>query len=217
MQGQNDEPSRGKMDYFEDLTGEIGEPETPEVEDLGVRLRQLREEKGYSLSDLAGATGYEEDFLSRVERGEARPQLGEMIRLSRALEGVLGALISGEGDKPYAITRRGDRKPVSRSTTSKGNQELYIYKSLASEVRGRSMEPLVVRLKENPEEETSIHEGEEFIFVLEGQVIIRLGQDRFDLNPGDSVYYQSSLPHVVAAKKESATILAVVYEGHKKE
>lgn len=217
MQIKNEKPEQVNVDYFEDLTGEIQHPETLDVQDLGAKVRQLRKSRGYSLSELARVTGYDQGFLTSIENGAVQPQLGTMIRLSKALEGALGSLIAGEGDQAYAITRREDRKSVSRSTTAKGSQELYSYKSLAPEVRGRHMEPLVVKLKENPDEETSVHEGEEFIFVLEGQVLLRLGQDRFELNPGDCVYYQSTQSHLVAAKQHSATILAVIYQGHRKE
>jgi quercetin dioxygenase-like cupin family protein len=58
-----------------------------------------------------------------------------------------------------------------------------------------------------------VHEGEEFIFVLNGMVIFRIGEERFELEPGDSVYYLSTTPHLVAAKSGKATILAVLYEG----
>jgi quercetin dioxygenase-like cupin family protein len=73
------------------------------------------------------------------------------------------------------------------------------------------MEPLVVLLEENSEDEASVHEGEEFIFVLEGKVAVRLGEDRFVLEPGDSVYYLSTTPHKIAAVSGGATILAVLY------
>jgi quercetin dioxygenase-like cupin family protein len=75
------------------------------------------------------------------------------------------------------------------------------------------MEALLVRLEENPDEETSLHDGEEFIFVLEGRVLVKVGEDRFELEPGDSVYYLSTVPHLVAAQQGQATILAVLYEG----
>jgi quercetin dioxygenase-like cupin family protein len=74
------------------------------------------------------------------------------------------------------------------------------------------MEPLLVRLQQSSEEDPSVHEGEEFIFVLEGTVLLRMGEERFELEPGDSVYYQSTHPHLVKALEESATILAVIYE-----
>ena len=85
--------------------------------------------------------------------------------------------------------------------------------SLAPEVKGRNMEALLVQLEEDPEEEISIHEGEEFIFVLDGAVKLKIGQDAFELQPGDSVYYLSTTPHHISALKGKAAILAVVYEG----
>jgi quercetin dioxygenase-like cupin family protein len=71
----------------------------------------------------------------------------------------------------------------------------------------------MVQLEENPDEETSLHDGEEFIFVLEGTVLLKVGDERFELEPGDSAYYLSTTPHLIAAKEKTATILAVLYEG----
>jgi quercetin dioxygenase-like cupin family protein len=68
-------------------------------------------------------------------------------------------------------------------------------------------------LEENPGGELSVHDGEEFIYVLEGTVAMQVGEDRFDLAPGDSVYYLSTTPHLIAAKTGQAQILAVLY-GH---
>jgi len=70
-----------------------------------------------------------------------------------------------------------------------------------------------VQLEENPDQEPSVHEGEEFIYVLDGVVSLKIGEDAFALEPGDSVYYLSTTPHLVAAKSGKATILAVLYEG----
>ncbi|MCF8031275.1 MAG: XRE family transcriptional regulator [Desulfohalobiaceae bacterium] len=203
-------PPYVSVDYFEDLTGDIEWTSEQELQEVGSRMRQLRESKGLSLQDLNRVTGIDTDTLSRIESGDLQPQLGTVIKLSKAVEGDLGSLISGHGDRPYTITRKAERKQVARSATS-GQQLLYAYKSLAPEVRGKHMEPLMVRLSSNPEE-TSVHEGEEFIFVLEGTVLLRLGEENYELEPGDSAYYQSTQPHLVAAAQGSATILAVIYE-----
>jgi quercetin dioxygenase-like cupin family protein len=136
-----------------------------------------------------------------------------VIKLSKALDSAFSRLVSGTGDKIYSITRRKEQKVVSRSTSQKGKKQVYIYKSLAPEVKGRHMEALIVRLEENPEKEFSVHEGEEFIYVLDGIVTLDIGDDNFELEPGDSAYYLSTTPHLVASKKGKATILAVLYEG----
>ncbi len=75
------------------------------------------------------------------------------------------------------------------------------------------MEALIVKLEEKPDVDMSIHEGEEFIYVLNGIAELKIGDEVFDLEPGDSVYYLSTTPHLIAAKEGTATILAVLYEG----
>jgi quercetin dioxygenase-like cupin family protein len=73
------------------------------------------------------------------------------------------------------------------------------------------MEALMVQLTATAERDVSVHDGEEFIFVLEGAVALEIGSDRFELEPGDSAYYLSTTPHFITAKEGTATILAVLY------
>ena len=199
------------VDYFEDLTGDIDTPAQEGLEEIGTRIRRLRESKGTSLTDLSKLTGFDEDLLARIEKREVYPQLGTAIKLSKALESAFGRLVSGRGDRLYSITRRQEQKVVSRSTGRSGAQKLYTYKSLAPEVKGRHMEALMVQLEENPKGDLSVHDGEEFIYVLDGTVAMQIGDDRFELDPGDSVYYLSTTPHLIAAKSGQARILAVLY------
>ncbi|MBW1994892.1 MAG: helix-turn-helix transcriptional regulator [Deltaproteobacteria bacterium] len=201
------------VDFFEDLTGAIKVEKEISPEDIGHRVRGLREEKGISLETLSKLTGFEVEFLSRIENNEIQPQLGTLIKLSKALDSALSRLVSGIGEKLYSITRKGEQKTVSRSTSGKGQKPIYTYKSLAPEVKGRHMEALIVQLEEAPEEESSIHEGEEFIYVLNGVAMLKIGEEIFHLNPGDSAYYLSTTPHLITAKSSKATILAVLYEG----
>lgn len=201
------------MDFFEDLTGEIPVQPPKGLEDVGQRIRKIREEKGLTLEELSRLTGFDVDFLASLEKNEAQPQLGTVIKLSKALDSAFGRLVSGVGDKLYSVTRKSERRTVSRSTSKTGQKQVYTYKSLAPEVKGRHMEALIVQLEVDPDKEISIHDGEEFIFVLDGIVALEIGDDKFELEPGDSVYYLSTTPHHIAAKKDKATILAVLYEG----
>ena len=201
------------VDFFEDLTGDI--PVEPEkgVDDIGQRIRKIREEKKLSLAEISNMTGFDEGFLAGIEKNEIQPQLGTVIKLSKALDSAFGRLISGVGEKLYSITRKNERRTVSRSTSKKSKRQLYIYKSLAPDVKGRHMEALIVQMEEDPEKEVSVHEGEEFIFVLNGEVVLEIGEDKYELEPGDSAYYLSTTAHHIAAKKGRATILAVLFEG----
>ena len=205
------------VDYFEDLTGQIQEdacrPPDDGREDIGQRIKAIRQSKGLSLDDLSNMTGFDVDLLSSIENCEVQPQLGTAIKLSKALDSAFGRLVSGVGEKLYSITRKGEQKVVSRSTSQKGKKKAYTYKSLAPEVKGRHMESLIVQLEEAPDAERSVHDGEEFIYVLEGAVSLDIGEDHFDLEPGDSAYYPSTTPHLIAAASGQATILAVLYGG----
>ncbi len=204
------------VDYFEDLTGDIktGEEKFESqdaCEQIGLRIRQMREEKGISVANLSQLTGFEEEILTNIESGEICPQLGTVIKLSKALDSALQVLISEEGRQPYVVTRQDEFKQVSRSTSKRGQQAAYTYMSLAPEVKGRHMEPLIVDLEAMPDQERSVHDGEEFIYVLQGDVILEIGDERFELNPGDSAYYQSTSAHLLTAKEGKAKILAVIY------
>lgn len=209
---KKEDTSHINVDFFEDLTGSISSNTAKGVEAIGERVRRLREEKGLGLNELSNMTGFEVEFLKRIENNEVKPQLGTMMRLSKALDSALGRLVSGVGNKLYSITRKDEQKIISRSTSKKGQQKAYTYKSLAPEVQGRHMEALIVQLESLQEPEPSCHDGEEFIYVLEGTVALRIGEDAFDLEPGDSAYYLSTTPHIIMAKEDNATIVAVLYQ-----
>ncbi len=203
--------SQPKKDRYEMLTGDISAVESISVEAIGDRIRGLRQAKKISFEELSNITGFDVDLLKKIESNEIQPQLGTLVKLSKALESAFSRLVSGVGDKLYSVTRKNARKVVSRSSSAKGRQ-LYTYYNMAPEVKGRHMEALMVTLEENPDQEMSIHDGEEFIYVIEGTVYVKIDEDEFYLEPGDSVYYLSATPHIVAAQQGRATILAVLHE-----
>ena len=201
------------VDYFEDLTGKIDKGTEPHCEEIGGRLKNIREEKGLSIAQLSQLTGFDQEMLQKIESGAVCPQLGTVIKLSKALDSAIQRLISDEGEHLYVVTRQDERKEITRSTTKKGQRAAYTYMSLAPEVKGRHMEPLIVDLEAMPDEERSIHQGEEFIYVLQGIVTLDIGDDHFELNPGDSAYYLSTTPHLLTAKEGKAKVLAIIYSS----
>ncbi|MEW6674089.1 MAG: helix-turn-helix domain-containing protein, partial [Thermodesulfobacteriota bacterium] len=158
MKHKNDKPHIN-VDFFEDLTGDISKEKPGRTEGIGRRVRKLREEKGLSLDELSKLTGFEVELLASIEADKIQPQLGTAIKLSKALDSAFSRLVSGVGDKLYSVTRKADQKVVSRSTARKGSKQIYTYKSLAPEVKGRHMEALIVQLEENPEKKKSVHDG----------------------------------------------------------
>ena len=200
------------VDYFEDLTGNIENGETGNLDELGQRIKLLREERGISIEDLSSLTGFDISRLESIEKGEEKPQLGTVMKLSKALDSAVGRLVSGMGNKLYSITRKDERKQIVRSASKTGKKNVYSYMSLAPEVQGRHMEALIVQLERSKDKEISVHNGEEFIFVLDGIVNLTIGKETWNLDPGDSAYYLSTTSHFITAKTKKATILAVLYE-----
>ena len=113
------------------------------------------------------------------------------------------------------LTRSKEEKSVTRFSERGNavNSDLDFY-SLAQNKAGRHMDPFVIDIFPSSEEEIKLssHEGEEFIYVLEGKVEIKYGKDTYELNPGDSIYYDSIVAHHVHSHgTENAKILAIVY------
>jgi transcriptional regulator with XRE-family HTH domain len=223
----------GQAEGYEDFLGEISQesamkdkemhfmesigPEAlsagEELVNVGARVRDVREGRRLSLRDVAQRTGIDEGTLAAIEDGRISPPLGTIIKLAKALEMKMGYFISGEQNKPFTIVRHDDRRVVSRHDSQKGEQYGYEFESLAPHKRDRHMEPFLVTLDPaDTEEERSTHDGQEFIFVLQGRMEVRLGEEVHILEPGDAIYYDSTVPHLVKCHGDKSTkILAVLY------
>ena len=154
-----------------------------------------------------------EAALAEIEDDAASPPLGTLIKLGKALGMKLGTLIAGGEDRPYTVVRAAERPSMSRFASQKGSAYGYSYEALAPKKKNRSMEPFLVTLnKADDKVEPSSHDGEEFIFVLDGSMEALVGPAREVLGPGDSIYYDSSEPHLLRpVGEEPARILAVIF------
>jgi quercetin dioxygenase-like cupin family protein len=185
-------------------------------DNLGDRIRKAREMRGLTLHDLSSRTGIRVDTLERVESNEMIPPLGELIKLGKAVEMKMGYFISPGVDKPMTVVRSDCRLAVSRYGKKRSEQYGYFYESLAPEKANRFMEPFLITMVPTDVKELSTHDGQEFIFVLEGEMKAQVGDQVEILRAGDAVYYDSSCPHLVkCAGDQSAKILAVLYTGSK--
>ena len=181
---------------------------------VAARIRSIREEKGLSAEDVAGRAGLEREVVERIESEELTPPLGTLIKLAKALEMKMGTLLSSAGARDYTVVRAGERKSFARHASDKSARKGYSYQHLAFDKGDRHMEPFLVTLSPGQdEEELSSHDGQEFIFVLSGRMKARIGAGEELLSPGDSVYYDSTVPHVVSCdSEEPTTIVAVLYD-----
>jgi mannose-6-phosphate isomerase-like protein (cupin superfamily)/DNA-binding XRE family transcriptional regulator len=174
------------------------------------RLRQTREEQGFTIAELAEKTGVDERQLSATESGETLLPLGDLIKVTKALSLRMTDII-GAGQESFTIVKASERRRVSRFGQEKQASHGYEYESLASRKRNRRMEPFIVTLHPAASDETSSHDGQEFIYVLEGEMEVVVDDTRQVLQPGDCVYYDSTSPHMVRAFGDKPSkILAVL-------
>ena len=185
---------------------------------LGVKIRQLREDRRLSLEELAEQSETAVELLSQLEARELVPSLTPLIQITRALGVRLGTILDDAPLQGPVVTRATEKKEVIRFSGKVANPQkttLY-FSSLAEGKSDRHMEPFLIDVQLPPTEELplSSHEGEEFIYVMEGKIAVQYGQDRFELAAGDSIYYDSIVPHDLHAVEAGAKILAVIYAPH---
>lgn len=183
---------------------------------IGNRIKSLRELKSISIDEMAERSGLSVEQISRIEEDKDFPSLAPLIKIARVLGVRLGTFLDDQNSLGPVVSRKEKYKEtVSFSTDQKSSRTHMDYYSLSSAKSGRHMEPFIIRVE--PKEEgvnfiLSSHEGEEFIFCLEGVLEISYGREVYILEEGDSIYYDSIIAHHVhAADGQGAKMLAIVY------
>jgi quercetin dioxygenase-like cupin family protein len=152
-----------------------------------------------------------------------------LVKIARAMGVRLGTLLDDQEQLGPVITRAGTAGESVRfitglpggnlgsgrspgSSGSPGDHKGLTFKALASDKGGRHMEPFIVDIEPDAEQEMSTHEGEEFIYIISGNLKMEYGSLTDVLHAGDSVYYDSIVPHrVISADNKPVRILAVIY------
>jgi transcriptional regulator with XRE-family HTH domain len=187
----------------------------------GARIAELRETYSTTREVLAERSGVPAALIAKIEDEGHIPDLAPLIKIARALGVRLGTLLDDHEELGPVITRAGEAASSVRFVTGlpedeqaaagKGHQGLH-FKALAADKGGRHMEPFIVDIEPDAAQDKSAHEGEEFIYVLEGNLSLEYGTDSHTLKAGDSVYYDSIVPHrVLSADARPVRILAVIY------
>jgi transcriptional regulator with XRE-family HTH domain len=182
---------------------------------IGDKVATVRESLGLSCEDLAERSGCDVLVIERIEAGEIVPSLAPLIKISRALGVRLGTLLDDDTHVGPVVTRADEAEEVARlksleTGTGAGTLDFF---SLAAGKTARHMDPFLIDVNPSTDPANlSGHEGEEFLFVLGGVLEVAYGKDVITLGVGDSIYYDSIVPHQVrAAGDVPARILAVVY------
>jgi transcriptional regulator with XRE-family HTH domain len=158
--------------------------------EMGERLRAIRRKRGESLEYVAEKTGISKSFLSLVERGKNDITIGRLMHLVRFYGVSVVDLLPIESDNDPIVVKRAQQKLI-RSPAEGVN----IY--LLAPDTNRGMMPIIEYFEPGAETREHLsHEGEEFVYVLQGTVVVEVGGTEYLLNEGDSAYFDAELPHI---------------------
>jgi len=173
-------------------------------ESLGRRIRSLREEKGLSLEDLSRDTGYAVSLLEEVEDGRVAPPVALVLQIGRTFKIDIEQLQGVQ-------VREASKK---RTKSHKKRVASYAYVPLTHPGEEKHLRAYRVTVDAATEHKgvEYHHEGEEFIYVLDGGLTIQVGQNTTTLKKGGSIHFNSSLHHKLSnPTKEKAELLVVIY------
>jgi transcriptional regulator with XRE-family HTH domain len=173
-------------------------------ESVGRRLKALRNEQGITLAQLGGMVGLSASYLSQIERNKAQPSLATLSSVAATLGVELRSFF--EHSAPvWKVVRKGRGEEFADR-----NCEVALELLSSEGVRGK-FQPYRVTCRPGMEIATCAHHGEEFVFILEGQLEISVGDEAFTLKEGDSIHYQGSQAHgwENASPKECVLIWAL--------
>lgn len=183
---------------------------------LASKITTLREAHNLSQEELARRCNCDVSVVTGLEKGEMAPSLAPLIKITRALGVRLGTLMDDDDSLGPVYIKQDDASEATRmhdleTVSDAGDLRFF---SLAEGRASRHMEPFIITITPSGEinHTLSQHEGEEFLYGLEGCIEIEYGKEVYVLHPGESIYYDSIVPHQVRAHKgQAAKFLAVVY------
>ena len=184
---------------------------------IGAKIKNIRESKQLSIEEVAERSGLGIEQIERIEGNLDFPSLAPLIKIARVLGVRLGTFLDDQAELGPVVCRKKDSEADGIGFTNNATQghKHMDYHSLSQDKSGRHMEPFLIEIAPSEEGEDfilSTHEGEEFIMVMEGVMEISYGKNTYLLEEGDSIYYDSIVPHHVHAYEgQAAKILAVVY------
>ena len=176
--------------------------------DIGIKLKELREQRNISMRALAAQSGLSANALSMIERGKTSPSVSTLYKLADALGISITAFFGIEPEKQQAIFLKSDER--TRIPFSRG-----VFEGLGGEKFVGRVEPFVLTLESgaNSGPHTMVHTGHEFVFCLRGELEYTVEKNVYHMSPGDSLLFASQLRHKWKNPGHTVTNALVVLSG----
>jgi transcriptional regulator with XRE-family HTH domain len=172
---------------------------------IGKELKRVRVSQGMTLEELSNKCGYSKALISRVETGSVSPSLTSLMKMVSALGLKLHDLFTSIERGQASVVRKGEEKKFMTEGKS-------VMEFLATDIAMKKMEPVRITAPAGyvSGDQSDVHYGEEFIFVLGGKIEISIGDATHKLSQGDSIYLSAGTPHQWRNPgKDDATVVSV--------
>ncbi len=180
---------------------------------VGLKIRELRNRRDFSLRTLADRSGLNINTLSLIENGKSSPTVGTLQQLAKALEVPISAFFESEPvSKRVVFTRHNHRPEATFSNT--------LMQNLGKDLADNAVQPFVVTLEAGSGSGTRmiVHTGHEFVYCLSGKVLYTIETLNYSLEPGDSLVFEAHLPHKWKNLDEgNAQIILILYPADQRE
>ena len=185
-------------------------PQDETLVGLGARIRSLREERGMKLKDLADGAGLSDAFVSRLERGQVSSSVANLIQIAQTLDVGVSELFAKASDqlRSHVTVHRNDDPSEAQSIPSTG----YRWQLFAGGMPNDDLEVFHLLFpRKNRMDLMVSHPGQEYCYVISGQIQFHVGAESFNLGPGEGIFLNSELPHRADnVGEDEARILMVV-------
>ena len=172
---------------------------------LGERVRHLRIKQQRTIQEVAGTCGLSKSMVSKIETGAVAPSVATLYKMAGAL-GVNISVLLEESDELSGVFIPAESVGKNLTLTEKG----YSIFPFASEFKDKKMQPFLFEAKKGKVKPHSVsHLGEEFIYVLKGEMRFHVGDKSYSLREGDSLYFNSLERHHVVPVAPSTLSLNV--------
>ena len=163
---------------------------------IGREVRAFRRKKGITVADLSQSTGLSIGMLSKIENGNTSPSLTTLQTLAHALSVPLTSFFRGFEEARVAVhTKSGEGVELEREGT-RANHQYDLLGHIGANASGVIVEPYLITLSDEADIfPTFQHGGIETIYMLEGEVDYRHGDDVYPLKPGDTLFFDADAPH----------------------
>lgn len=175
------------------------------MNNIGSHIRSLRIRQNRTLQDLADASGLSKSMLSKIENDKAIPSVAALVKISSSL----GVSVSGimESDETLSADFTSYSEAIQNITNTNKGYSIFPF---ASKFHNKKMQPFLFVAKRGEVKKHKVtHEGEEFIYVLQGKMLLKIGSIEYSLESGDSMYFNSLEPHGISPISDEVIYLDI--------